>query len=589
MIDIGLSSHAVRAGLLAVAPFSLPFTLTVIALLLAVAAIVVFSRRRPAPSAIPSEPSSCSEASTSQPASTEQERVTTQAPSRGTPSSPPKGPDDISPSALLDAQSVADALLASAARAGSPVSCSIWRADGASDVPVRVIVSGSATLDLARGDVIGAALGEDTPVLDVLVAESGPDSPVVWRYAIPISLGELQGAAVIDFRQTRPDIQTLQSIATVFRLPVTAALALDVARLESHVVRELLEFARDLPHAADIDVIVSAALDSALRLADASSGSIMLYDDSGADLRIAAARGLPPQVIDRTAARPGDGVAGWVALSGQPLVIEDLPDRPAAAHSRGVRSAVSVPIADEDGVLGVLNVGSRNHPSRFTATHLESLEALARHTASALRNAHRVSSAGELCLDTLKALALAIETKDPYAMGGTDRVMAYAAMLGRAMRLSQEQARSLDIAAMLHDIGMLTVGETAMVSDRPLTTIERGLIKMHPVIAAEIIDQAPALRDVVPIIYHHHEYYDGTGYVGGLAREAIPIGARILTVADAFVAMTSERPYRPAMTQEAALAEIKDKAGTQFDPEVVDAFADLVEEPRQDPVEAHGT
>jgi HD-GYP domain-containing protein (c-di-GMP phosphodiesterase class II) len=129
---------------------------------------------------------------------------------------------------------------------------------------------------------------------------------------------------------------------------------------------------------------------------------------------------------------------------------------------------------------------------------------------------------------------------------------------------------------MLHDIGMSAAGEVVAVSDRRLSTVEWGMLKMHPVIAAEILAQAPALREAVPIVYHHHEHYDGGGYVGGLAGEAIPIGARILAVADAFVAMTSERPYRGAKTQAAAIAELVAESGAQFDPYVVQTLGDML-------------
>jgi HD-GYP domain-containing protein (c-di-GMP phosphodiesterase class II) len=101
---------------------------------------------------------------------------------------------------------------------------------------------------------------------------------------------------------------------------------------------------------------------------------------------------------------------------------------------------------------------------------------------------------------------------------------------------------------------------------------------MHPVIAAEILEQAPALREVAPIVYHHHEHYDGAGYVNGLSGAEIPLGARILAVADAYVAMTSMRPYRQAMSHEAAVAELRANAGTQFDPHVVEALVDVAAE-----------
>jgi HD-GYP domain-containing protein (c-di-GMP phosphodiesterase class II) len=128
------------------------------------------------------------------------------------------------------------------------------------------------------------------------------------------------------------------------------------------------------------------------------------------------------------------------------------------------------------------------------------------------------------------------------------------------------------VAAMLHDVGMSAAGNVAPVTDGPLSTVEWGMLKMHPVIAAEIMSEAPALSAVMPLVYHHHENFDGTGYVAGLSGSDIPLGARILAVADAYVAMTSQRPYRATMTQAQAIRELQGRAGTQFDPQVVDAL-----------------
>jgi HD-GYP domain-containing protein (c-di-GMP phosphodiesterase class II) len=294
----------------------------------------------------------------------------------------------------------------------------------------------------------------------------------------------------------------------------------------------------------------------------------MLADDEGSALRIALSRGLPDDVVSETVVTPGEGIAGWVFASGKPLLVEDLPHR-TNSRRRGVRSAVSVPIADEDGILGVLNVGSHRFPARFTDDHLHSLETLGRQTAVALRNARAMESATDLYFATLTALSVALETKDPYARGTTGRVVDIVRALASGMDLGRVDSHALNVAALLHDIGMGLAGGPIGTTARPLSTVERGMLKAHPVMAAEILADVPSLREVVPIVYHHHEWYDGHGYVGGLAGEAIPLGSRILAVADAFVAMTSDRPYRRALSVSAAVAELASKAGTQFDPLVV--------------------
>ena len=356
---------------------------------------------------------------------------------------------------------------------------------------------------------------------------------------------------------------------------LAGALALTVARSETAAARALAQTSHDLARMLDPDKVIATALERAMALAGAQTGSIMLLDDES-KMRIAASRGLPPDVVDGAHVAQGEGIAGWVLATRQPLVVEDLDERGPNSRRHGIRSAVTVPLADQDGILGVINVGSRTFHARFSASHLAALESLGRTTAVALRNARAARLSHDLYFDTLKALAVAMETKDPYAFGATSRVLDSAIALGVAMALTDVELDSLRVAAILHDIGMSAAGDVVTVSNRQLSTVEWGMLKMHPIIAAEVLSQAPALRDAIPIVYHHHEHYDGGGYVGGLAGETIPIGARILSVVDAYVSMTSDRPYRRAMTPDEALVELTAGAGSQFDPHVVSAFAEIL-------------
>ncbi len=570
---IAATGHAVVAILLG------SWVLGVVAAAMAIAAIVCFRACRPEP--IPRRVAPVERAAPKpEPASTSTRETPVDRPTPPAPA--PRRPttvDLIAPTSI-DAQSVVDALCATVRALGEVRDVTLWNADSATEGLALVArATGGTIAPPAVGTApLKAAHEHGTAILETLtIGPATREASTVWRYAIPVNFGEMAGVAAVDFDSEPPDSDVLKHITSAFQVPLAAALALTAAREESESARALLESARDLSRMLDPDEIVRSALDRAIHITDAATGSVMLYEPDGATLSIAAAAGLPEEVVQGTAVRPGDGIAGWVALSGQPLVIEDMPGRSTPARSRGVRSAVSVPIADEHGTLGVMNVGARAYPTRFTGTHLASLETLARQMATALRNARAMESAGELYFDTLRALALAMETKDPYASGGTERVMRYAVMLGDAVGLGDDDSRALEIAAMLHDIGMSATCESVFSTDRPLSTIERGLLTMHPVIAADILEQAPALHAVAPIVYHHHERYDGTGYVNGLKGEDIPIGARILAIADAFVAMTSDRPYRSALGHAEALEELTENAGTQFDPRLVTVFRGLVE------------
>lgn len=485
-------------------------------------------------------------------------------------------PDALEPAAVLRA------LFAAAEQAGRPVSAHLWVHDEAS-ASLRIVATlgapGAASACTRRNDefldgVVTAGKAALTE-LSRVTTPAGTES--IWRYAVPISFDRLRGVAGVDLSgEPAPDVHTLNRVAAELRLSLVCALALHDADQRAKASRALLDVTRDLSRALDPNAVIKAALERAIALVGAATGSVMLLDESTGKLSIAAAQGLPAEVVRSTSASVGEGIAGWVAASRQPLLVEDLPGKAGRGQRHGVRSAISVPVADEEGLLGVLNVGSRSYPATFTESHMEALDLLGRQTAVALRNAWAISEAESLYLDSLKALALALETKDPYATGGTERVVDLTVAIARFMGLSRDDLLALEIAALLHDIGMTAVGEATGANPRPLTTVERGLLKMHPSIAAEILETAPALKRVVPIVYHHHEHFDGGGYGSGASGEDIPLGARILAVADAYVAMTSTRPYRKAIDDARALEEIADKAGTQFDPEVVRALSELL-------------
>lgn len=479
-----------------------------------------------------------------------------------------------------------DVILNSLADAAGPlapvVAAHMWLEDPSS-ATLRLVASvgpmGPAPQPLPLEDpILGKAVTDGSAVLAPLArVHSASAERTIWRFALPLTPGQARGVAAVDISvESDPDGMQLARLTAPLRAALSGSLALHVARAETEMAAALIEVARELSRRLDPDQVLETALSTAMRISEAATGSIMLTNAATGRLEIVRAEGLPAEVVRNTSLGQGEGIAGWVLATGQPLLIEDLPARPKAGRRHGVRSAVSVPIADADGTLGVINVGSRGFPARFTESHMRVLETLGKQTAIALRNANAVASSRELYFDTLKALALALETKDPYSRGGTERVLSYATAIGDVFGLKDDQQEALRIAALLHDIGMAATGEPVGLLKRPLSTVEHGLLKLHPQIAAEILQELPALREVVPIVYHHHEWFDGQGYGGGMAGESIPLGARILAVADAYVAMTSDRSYRPAMSQTQAIAELRDKAGTQFDPGVVAALKDLL-------------
>jgi putative nucleotidyltransferase with HDIG domain len=176
-------------------------------------------------------------------------------------------------------------------------------------------------------------------------------------------------------------------------------------------------------------------------------------------------------------------------------------------------------------------------------------------------------------LNTVKTLAKIIDANDPCTKGHCDKVMRYSLAISRKMRLGPRDENAIKTASLLHDIGKVGIDLQIIRKRGPLTPEDWRQVHMHPEIGARIIAQVGFLDDVAPIIKHHHERFAGGGYPEPDRKgERIPVGARVLAVADAFDAMTSSRPYKKAMTKKEAIAELKRCAGTQFDPKIVGAF-----------------
>ena len=175
----------------------------------------------------------------------------------------------------------------------------------------------------------------------------------------------------------------------------------------------------------------------------------------------------------------------------------------------------------------------------------------------------------------LSMLSRAIEARDPYTRGHSTRVTELAEAVAQRLGWSEERIASLRVGGPLHDIGKLAVSDEVLCKEGRLDDDELAQIREHPKIGAKLLFRVTALREAIPYVLYHHERWDGTGYPSGKAGEEIPVEARVLAIADAFDAMTSDRPYRSALSREEALAEVERCAGTQFDPKIARVFLEV--------------
>ena len=179
-------------------------------------------------------------------------------------------------------------------------------------------------------------------------------------------------------------------------------------------------------------------------------------------------------------------------------------------------------------------------------------------------------------LDTIGVLRQTVEAKDTYTRGHSDRVSAYSVLIGQKLGLEEKDLHTLKIGGLFHDIGKIGIPDSILLKESKLNDEEYSQIKNHPSIGAHILGGVPMFKDIIPIVLHHHERFDGRGYPSQLKGEDIPYFARIAAVADTFDAMTSKRSYRDAMPLEKVIAEIERCTGTQFDPKIAPVFLDIL-------------
>lgn len=250
-------------------------------------------------------------------------------------------------------------------------------------------------------------------------------------------------------------------------------------------------------------------------------------------------------------------------------------------------SALCVPSFFRDNLLGILLLGKKEDSSRFKKDELGFFAALASDVAMAIRNAQLFKELQEeldkrrsLFMHTTIALAAAVDAKDHYTHGHISRVTSYSQVIAKKLKerenLDEKFMENLEIASLLHDIGKIGTPERVLNKTDTLTVGERNIVQKHPVDGVTILQAIKELEDALPGVKHHHERYDGSGYPDGLKGKEIPLIAAIIAVADTYDAMTTDRPYRKALSREAANSELLRCCGTQLDPDIVKAAVEAL-------------
>lgn len=326
---------------------------------------------------------------------------------------------------------------------------------------------------------------------------------------------------------------------------------------------------------------------------EAKVGYILLLDQQGTGFTIGSALGTANPIVPgyRVPLKAG-GVSHWVVTNREPLLIRTVDEQEnidKISHLGFERkSVVCAPLIIKEEMIGTITVANKKDETPFTPEDLELLSTIASQASVAINNARLYEEQQTTYLSTVQALVSTIEASDPYTSGHSERVTAYSLAVARRLGLDSEALIRLEQAAILHDIGKIGVDVRVLHKQGQLSTEDIGILRRHPLIGFRILEPIKFLNQVREIIKQHHERFDGKGYPHGLGGENLLIEARILTVADAFDAMTSDRPYHRALSYDTAIIELKDKAGSQFDPKVVRAFVSLWDEGDELPLAVSG-
>lgn len=328
-----------------------------------------------------------------------------------------------------------------------------------------------------------------------------------------------------------------------------------------------------------LDDVLKVILDFSVKISGASRGSVMLLDEKKNVFFIKAAYNLSEKIIRKVTFAKDENTIGWVVKNKKPLYIKDLEQDKRFSKKEEIdyklKQLLMVPIIIEGEVKGLINLDNN---TSFTTDTIHLFKSFSEQAAVTINNARLYQKIQDSYFEIVKALAQTIEAKDPYTHGHSARVMEYAVQIAQKLGLPEEEIESLRYAAILHDIGKIGVRGIVLNNPNGLTVKEYDEIKKHPLVGEGIIKPIELLQPIRPLIRHHHEWYNGKGYPDGLSGENIPLGARILAVADAYDAMKSDRPYRKALTEETAIQELRQGSGTQFEPKLVEVFLEILKQ-----------
>ena len=400
--------------------------------------------------------------------------------------------------------------------------------------------------------------------------------------AVPLSFGSrVIGVIVISKlgvnQFDEDDLRALEVLAGHTSVALENARLYEAQRREAESATALLEFARDVATAEGIAEVAERVVIGSARILSSPSASLWLQDPMSGDLaRLAAYDNVARRDEHEVVAIPARHLGPWLGRT-EPYFIEAADYAAIAAPPEHLDGRFAVAPLMVEGRWGVI-AAAIPPESMFADRELELLGGLAQQTKLALQSAGSYESLEQTFVTTVEALANALEANDEYTSTHARWITDLALKVAMELGLEQKELKWLELGALFHDIGKIGVPSAILLKPGPLTPEERAVVETHPLLGERILEPIAQLAEVRRMVRSCHERFDGEGYPDSLAGDAIPIESRIIFVCDAFHAMTTDRPYRRALTKEVARARLLEGAGSQFDPLVVETCLRVLEE-----------
>ncbi len=416
--------------------------------------------------------------------------------------------------------------------------------------------------------------GEPVVVKDFASSSHKSICPIMCSgIAVPLKLRDkVVGVIVIEGEEVErfgdEDLEVLKAIAGLVEVSMERVRYLQSLKITHSRLLLLYEISRRFTALVDIEEAAERLVNTLCK--ELGYLSVMLFLEREGYLYPVAICGAPEEFRGRRIGLTESSIVSEVFRTGKPYLARDVEKDPLYLRwDNRVKGQFSVPIKKDSKMYGVLTVTTAGE--EILPQDVETLTVLANLFAHVLERE-------ELYFSITLALAKTIEMKDPYTHGHCERVMKWSLLLAEKVGLSSADKKNLKYAAVLHDIGKIGVPGRVLNKPGKLTDEEYDMVKKHPILGEEILKPISLFKEVAKWVRWHHERWDGKGYPDGIKGEEIPLGVRILSLADSFDAMVSDRPYRSALPLEKAIWEIEENKGKQFDPVLADLFVRIVRE-----------